>query len=60
MEDSVTLISNKYGISGVLDPSQNKRVQFEEEDDRVHDISEPRYHQKKTLLPPRPQEAAKI
>lgn len=58
MEDSATVIGDKYGMSGVLTPSQDKRVQFEEEDDGVYDISEPGHSQKETPLP-RPQEAAK-
>lgn len=58
MEDSATVIGDKYGMSGALTPSQDKRVQFEEEYDGVYDISEPRHSQKETPLP-RPQEAAK-
>lgn len=46
MEDSATVIGDKYGMSGALIPSQDKRVQFEEEDDGVYDISEPRHSQK--------------
>ena len=60
IEDSATVIGGRYGMSGALPPSQEKRVQFEEEDDGVYDIPEPRHYQKKTLPPTRPQEAAKI
>ena len=60
-EDSATVNGNYYGMSGAIPASQEKRVQFEEDDDDgVYDIAEPRYYQKKTPPPPRPQEAAKI
>lgn len=55
----VTMIGNKYGMSGALPSIQDKWVQFEEEDDGVQDISEFRYYQKKISPPPRPQETAK-
>lgn len=59
MEDSATVIGDKYGMSGALPPSQDKRVQFEKENDEVYDISEPRHYQKETTLP-RLQEADKV
>ena len=59
IEDSTIVIGGRYGMSGALPPSQEKRVQFEEEDDGVYDIPEPRHYQKETLPPTRPQEAAK-
>lgn len=46
-------------MSGALPSIQDKWVQFEEEDDGVHGISEFRYYQKKISPPPRPQETAK-
>ena len=58
MEDS-TIRGDRYGMSGALPPSQEKRVQLEE-DNGFYDIAEPRHYQKKTHLLPRPQAAAKI
>lgn len=49
IEDTVTIISNKYKIKSALPPNQDKQVQFEEEKNGVYDILEPKYYQKKTF-----------
>lgn len=55
VEDSATVRGNSYSMRGALPPGQGKRVQFDDQDDGVHDRPTPQYHQRKTPSPPRPQ-----
>lgn len=57
MEDSAIVISDKYGMSCALNPSQDQRVQFGGGGDGVYDIPDPRQYQKKIS---RPQHANKV
>ncbi len=60
MEDSVTVRGDSYVIRGAFHPGQEKQVQFENQDDKVHDRLSPRYYQRKTSPLPHPQEIAKM
>lgn len=37
IEDSITIRDNSYGMRGALYPGQDKKVQFESQDDRIYD-----------------------
>ncbi len=56
IEDSVTVLGDSHVMRGVLHPGKEKLVQFENQDDKVHDRPNPQYYQRKTLSPPHPQE----
>ena len=60
MEDSVTVRGDNRVMGGVLHPGQEKQVQFENQDDKVHDRPTPRYYQRKTPPSLHPQEIAKM
>ena len=60
MEDSVTVRGESHVMRGALNRGQEKQVQFENQDDKVHDRPTPRYYQRKTPPPSHPQEIAKM
>ena len=41
MEDSVTVLGDSHVMRGVLHPDKEKLVQFENQDDKVHDRPNP-------------------
>ena len=46
-------------MRGALPTGQDRRVQFDDQDDGVHDRPTPRHYQREIPPPSRPQEAAK-
>ncbi len=60
MEDSVTVKGDSHVMRGELHPGKEKQVQFENQDDKVHDRPTSRYYQRKTPTPLHPQEIAKM
>ena len=60
MEDSVTVRGDSHVMRGVLYPGKEKQVQFENQDDKVHDRPTPQYYQRKTPPPTHPKEIAKM
>ncbi len=60
IEDSVTVRGDNHVIRCALHPGKEKQVQFENQDDKVHNRPTTRYYQQKTPPPPYLQEIAKI
>ena len=60
MEDSVTVMGDSHIMRGELHPGQEKQVQFENQDDKVHGRPTIRYYQRKIPPPPHPQEIAQM
>lgn len=58
MEDSTTVRNNSYRTRGALSLDQDKLVQFDDQDDGVHDQPAPRYYHRKTPSP-KPQETSR-
>ncbi|MCJ1349322.1 hypothetical protein MMC31_007558 [Peltigera leucophlebia] len=60
INDTATIRGDSYSMRGALSPGQDRRVQFVDQDDGVHDQPTPQHYQKN--IPPlsRPQEAAEI
>lgn len=59
MEDSAMIKGDSYGMRGALPPGQDKQVQFNHQDNGVHDQPVPRHYQRKISPPSRHQKTAK-
>ncbi len=60
MKDSVTVRGDSHVMRSVLHPREEKKVRFENQDDKVHDRPTPRYYQQRTPPPPHLQDIAKM
>ena len=59
IEDSATIRGDNYKMRGTLFPGQDKQVQFENQDDGVHERPAPRHYQRKTPPAPKSPEAVR-